>query len=284
MRRMLCAIPVAASLCLVRTALAANAVYVESKTVVAGALGVDVGIYLSNIPPLAIMHLPFEIRAVTPGSFIADTISLTGTGRLTGYFGDAGTTLYYAQPDDSLGCWVVTEPPDFASPDMVRYYSGGGMFQRDRCLPSGSDGLPPTGTPSLVLHFNVTDVPGTFEIDSTCVWHDGPEFVDCMLSYIFPPSFTKGVITIVPCACACHGDPECDGRRDVLDILAMVGETFRRWTPVEDVDCGRGSRADINCDCRVDVADVVGMIDVVVRGEDGATVICDGCSNQCPGR
>lgn len=267
------------------TATSANYVYIESKTVVAGAKNVEIGIYLSNVPALAALHMPFEIREVTSGSYIADTIVFSAAERLLGNLHTPNSVQYFAVQEDTLGyvgCWWTRAYPDFVSPDLVHYFSSRGLINTGLCLPAGSDGLPPNGSPSLVLRFDVTEVPGTFEIDSSCVGNDGLRFVSCFGSTVFTPEFTKGVITIVPCACACHGDPVCDGAHTIEDVMAIAAEAFGAAAPALDEDCGRKSRGDLNCDCQVGIVDVVTMIDVVLRGKDPASVICDGCSGNCP--
>ena len=282
-----------AALAMAEVVVAANDVYIESKTVVAGARGVEVGIYLSNTPPLAGVHLPFEFREVTPGSFITDTLVLLSSNRLVGNLQSGVASQYFATQHDTLGivgCWWIRSQPDFVSPDLAHYVNFAGLFLPARCLPSGSDGLPPIGDmvtpgsePSLVLRFDVTSVPGTFEIDRDCVGTEQMVFVACHgQQNVFAPTFTKGVITIVPCVCECHGDPACDGVLDVADLTAAVDEAFGGMPSQADVECGRKTRCDINCDCQVDVRDVVGMIDVAIRGKDPLLMICDGCSDNCP--
>lgn len=279
------AIVAVATFAVAQPVLAANSVFIESKTVVAGARGVEVGIYLSNTPHVGLVHMPFQITEITPGSFIADTLLLIGQGRLAGTLDQANSEQYFAVQHDTLGfvgCWWARAQPDFVSPDAVFYFSSRGLLRRDFCLPPGDDGMPPSGSPSLILRFDVSNVPGTFEIDSTCFGHDGLLFAECYGPVIFTPSFTKGVITIVPCECQCHGDPACDGIRDVLDVTRVIGEAFGATARESDVECGRKTRADINCDCKVDITDVIGMIDVVIRGKDPSGAICDGCSDNCP--
>ena len=272
---------------------AANHVYVESKTVVAGARNVEVGIYISNIPSVALVHMPFEIREVTPGSFIADTIEFRAGGRLLGNLHAPVSLQYFATQEDSLGvvgCWWTRSYPDFVSPDMVHYVSLRGLVNTNLCLPSGTDGVPPYGddwvnpdaSPSLKLRFDVSSVPGVFEIDSSCVGTDGLRFASCYGHTIFTPEFTKGIITIVPCACQCHGDPVCDGIRNVMDVVAVIDEAFGAKSPISDSECGRKTRGDLNCDCQVSIVDVVKMIDVAMRGKVPDSVLCDGCSGNCP--
>jgi hypothetical protein len=262
---------------------AGNSVYVESKTVVAGARDVQVGVYVENVPPLKTMYLPFEFRSLTPGSFIADTIALRTAGRLATQRWSR-IESYFSVPSDTMSCYYEQRYADFVSSNMV-LYMGYTLFPSEfPCLAGGSDGLPPTGTPSLVFHFDVSSVPGTFIIDSTCYYHENFRMWECDGPIMFAPKFTPGVITIVPCTCGCQGNPICDGVRNMLDVTAIIGEAFQGQPAMRDASCGRNTRCDLNCDCEVTVADVVAMIDVSVRGVDPTLRICDGCADRCPRR
>ncbi len=265
------------------SALAVNSVYVESKTVVAGARDVEIGVYIENVPPVQVMFFPFEFRELTAGSFIGDTIELRPAGRLAAQHWSHGVS-YSSQPSETLSCWYEQPYPDFVSPNMALYFGIAPFPPEWPCLPGGSDGLPPTGTPSLVFRFDVSSVPGKFLIDSTCFYHDYFRMWECDGPMVFAPRYTPGVITIIPCACTCHGNPICDGVHNVLDITAIIGEAFQGQSPRSDASCGRKTRCDLNCDCEVTVTDVIAMIDVAIRGVDPALRICDGCSDRCPHR
>lgn len=81
------------------------------------------------------------------------------------------------------------------------------------------------------------------------------------------------------CACACHGDPQCNVIYDIVDVVQSINVAFRG---VDDItDPGEGcpaSPSDLDCSDTTDITDVVRMIDVVFRGMDPATEVCDPCA------
>jgi hypothetical protein len=85
--------------------------------------------------------------------------------------------------------------------------------------------------------------------------------------------------SLITCWCPCHGDPECDGAIDVLDVVRAVEETFREAPPPLDPQCRHVSRNDVNCDCIVNVFDLVLIVDRAFRNSTGA--FCDPCAQQC---
>ncbi|MBI3872285.1 MAG: hypothetical protein HY304_04305 [candidate division Zixibacteria bacterium] len=182
----------------------ANAVVVESKSVVQGARGVTVGVYLNNDTLLNAAVIPLVIHSVTSGAFIKDSLKLQTQNRLTHFLYEYSTICQYPQSNSSLPFWCNGGgygPPgraDFVSPDAVLYT---GIRADSACLPDSNDGTAPGGTPSLKITFNVTTTLGAFEIDTTCTAAANHLlFVTCQDDGGRPiiPAFTKGVITIVP--------------------------------------------------------------------------------------
>ena len=77
----------------------ANSVIVESQTLMIGIAGSTVGVSISNTDAIAGMAIPLEIRPLTPGASIAQTIlfQMNPTGRV------ANSPLGFADPSvDSL--------------------------------------------------------------------------------------------------------------------------------------------------------------------------------------
>jgi hypothetical protein len=79
------------------------------------------------------------------------------------------------------------------------------------------------------------------------------------------------------CLCDCHGDPQCDGVTNVLDVVGVVNVAFRGQAPVSDPVCPN-TRTDIDCSGATDVLDVVNVVNVAFRGANAAVVFCDPCA------
>ncbi|MCH8993233.1 MAG: VCBS repeat-containing protein [Acidobacteria bacterium] len=238
-----------------------NSVLVESRTVLPGATGVEIGVYIENAVALRSIVLPLEIREVTPGAFTVGAPAFGVSGRLSGSaLEDLPTAIQTLSPTAGNSCsgpvsrtWSLSSGPGGqGSPDGLLYV---GLAATSGCWPAGTDGLPGSGMPSLLLTFDVDTLIGSFVID-TCCWV--PEnhlvFLDCTVNQCILPSFTAGTVTVA-CPCSCHGDPVCDGVWDVLDVVTVVGEAFRGDVPIADLPCPHVSRNDANCDCVVDVFD-----------------------------
>ena len=266
-------------------------VFIESKTVPLGAVGVQVGVYIFNSVDLSAVVLPLEFRSNTPGSFVADSLRIAVQGRVAASWsgGSAVTTqACYAAPYTANACSGPTAnsyhtpvselPLPLTSPFGILW---SGFVDRAQCLPSGLDGFPGNGTPSLVLTFDVTSTPGVFEIDTCCIAPGSHlAFVDCSADTMLVPRFTKGVLTIgggpAPCACACVADPRCDGTTDIIDVIAVINTAFRGGGATFDPGCAN-SREDVDCNGHVDVADVGRVISVAIRGADPGTMYCSPC-------
>lgn len=196
---------------------ATNSVAVESKIVVAGSTGVQVGVSVRNDVPIIAMVLPLEFRSVTAGSFIKTSLSVAApAGNRVGQspLGAAGPNWPAASITNKK--YAATATPectttpgrtyslsvpqvDFVSPDAILYSSvstGDTLSGEKIMLDPGAD-PPGTANASVLLAFDVTNVPGSFEIDTCCV---SPAnhlvYIDVPQTYV-RPAFTKGVITIV---------------------------------------------------------------------------------------
>lgn len=77
-----------------------------------------------------------------------------------------------------------------------------------------------------------------------------------------------------PCSCPCHGDPLCDGSRDVLDLALVTDIIFSGAKDTVDATCPHVGRSDVNCDCARDVLDLVFLIDHLFNGGPQP---CDPC-------
>lgn len=177
----------------------ANSIVVESKYVLPGETGVTIPIRITNDEELAQLSVPLTIREITPGSFItslglvyADRLALGGP--LSQRF-----VFQMADPDGSCkpgGYGTITYDdggpnPVVASPEGAVFFCYG--VDIGDTLAPGSD-----ATGSLVLMVDVTSVPGSFEIDTTCA--DPNSHLKMWDVYFNPivPSFAKGTIVIAP--------------------------------------------------------------------------------------
>ena len=280
-----------------------GSVVVESKTVPLGATGVQTGIAIGNDIDISAITLPLDIRTVTGGAYITNSLVLTvpplnrvgaspiGQGSVS--------TLRYPVPaanscsgPASNSYQTPATQVDFVSPDGVLLNAYSVATPPNDVLPAGVD-PPGTANASFILVFDVTANPGTFEIDTGCVApgnHLG--FIGgsaCETPEARLPSFTKGVITVV-CSCPCLGDPYCDAITNVQDVVATVNVAFRNGVPIFDPACTSGNpaqRTDLNCDGVTTVLDVVHMVNVTFRGKAPAAEICNPCNcdpypTNCP--
>jgi len=183
---------------------AVNSVFIESKTVLRGATGVTIGIYVDNDEDLRALVLPLELRSLTPGSYIFNSFSFNTQGRVAASgLMDLVVVSQLPFPDINNSCsgpvsktYFAGNPVgvDFVSPDAAFWV---GLITTSPCLSTGSDGLPGIGTPSFLFSFDVSSTAGTFEIDMCCVTPANHlAFVYCTPLEELIPQFTKGVITI----------------------------------------------------------------------------------------
>ena len=82
---------------------------------------------------------------------------------------------------------------------------------------------------------------------------------------------------VCECACPCHGDPQCEGETNVLDVVKAVNVAFRSNTPVTDPDCPN-EQTDVSCDGVTNVIDVVKFVNVAFRSGDPGIEFCQPCA------
>ncbi|HUU46076.1 MAG TPA: hypothetical protein VM118_10130 [Acidobacteriota bacterium] len=266
------------------TAVAANSVTVESRQVPLGATGVTVGVYLENEDSLSGLVIPLEIREVTSGAFIADTLEVSAQNRLVTSLSDMVVQDFMPEQDNTKwwccdgGGFSTRGAPDFLSPDAFIYAA---IATSGPSLPIGNDGSPPDGNPSIQIMFAVTETEGTFEIDTVCITPNNHlTFMGRDEVAPLPVSFTKGIVTIVDsCACDCHADPICDSVHNILDLVAIVGVAFQGADPIPDPNpfCPYET-TDVNCDDVTNVLDV-GLMNLVVNyGANPDSTFCNPCA------
>ncbi len=278
---------------------AENLVEIESKWVEAGASNVMLGIYLTNDVQTYGVLMTYEIRSIHVGSFIRRTLDIRPQGRLLEWTGTeppftvknfypyrTRPNSYTQCPTDSEGNvwqWMESDSlPDFVGEEALLYYFVGMDFERPTML-AGTDGNPREGQPSAKLVFDVTEVGGAFIIDTTCM---GPAnhlsyIVDDPVAEfaILAPAFEKGIV-LIGCNAECHGDPNCDGQCNLIDLIKSVDVAFNNAPPVIDPDprCPV-ENTDVNCDLVTNVLDVVHMVNVQYRFSPMAIEFCVACEH-----
>jgi hypothetical protein len=276
---------------------AENSIKIESKWVETGASDVVLGIHLENEMSIGGVLVVLEIRSIHVGSFIRRSLGIVPQNRLLAWAGDQPFTVknFYPYrtispygnkcPVDSQGrvwAWMASDSlPDFIGEEALLYYF---TSMGPDNLSAGSDGEQNQGTASLELIFDVTEEGGAFEIDTTCaaasnhtsffsfdIWNPEPRIV--------APSFRKGIV-LIGCNSECHGDPVCDGRCDMIDLVKSVDVAFNGAAPVIDPDprCPV-ENTDVNCDLVTDVLDIVRMINVQYRAASQRNEFCVPCNH-----
>ena len=206
------------------TAAAFDLVAIESKSVVPNAVGVEVGVVIANSYSMTSINLPFEIRTVSGGAYIAsnfDFMRVPG-GRADGAFDMMALDQEFPTPGVQTcsgprsSTW---DPPsssvDFISPDAAGFFGIALAYP----LPGGID-----PSPSFKFVFDVNGSVGVFEIDTCCVTPDVHlMFYETGVGAVMP-LFEKGVITV-----GYSADANCDGIVDVLDVVTAANQAFRGW-------------------------------------------------------
>jgi len=271
-----------------------NAVIIESKTVVAGADSVWVGVFLENSIHLAQVMLPFELRTISGGAFVRSRTRLADNpvGRVynSGLSSEGQcwqppwpnpTVLHLRAPEDFDPCSGPvsgTYRPEtevqsgwYESPDAHLLRADGSTCG------SMAPGQDPASADSASFMFilDIGDSTGQFIIDTCCIMTTHLQFMDQGFNE-FTPGFSPGVITVIPCACPCAADPVCDGSADVSDVAAVIDVAFRGVSEFSDSTC-LVARTDVNADGYSDVVDVVRAVYVAFYGQSGATYFTNPC-------
>lgn len=92
----------------------------------------------------------------------------------------------------------------------------------------------------------------------------------------------SGVGGQISVQCSCHGDSNCDGEINIIDVTSTINEAFRGVSMPPDAGCVNSIRSDVDCDCAVSITDVVRVIDVAFRGAAATTAFCIPCLSACP--
>lgn len=285
----------------VNSALAANAVIMESKWVASGEQNVEVGVYIANEDSLGAIVLPLEFRAIHVGAFITRALTIHAASRMAFiespdnsdniiqklYFPHKKRTYWTGYGaecrPDSMGriwLWDASDSlPDFVGEEAMMFAA-----VPIGLIPPGDDITGGQGNPSLVLRFDVTAIGGAFVIDTCCVRpanhllfvsdrDDGSGFEPVV------PQFHSSIV-LVGCDSECHGDPNCDGLCNMIDLVKSIDVAFNGAPPVVDPDprCPI-ENTDVNCDLMTNVQDIVKMINVQYRHVAADVEFCAPCDH-----
>lgn len=282
---------------------AANSVVVESQTLMVGIPGSTVGVSLTNGVSIAGFLVPLEIRPLTPGTSIAQTIEyrMNPAGRVaTSPLGFADPSIDSLWPEASrvirqacvtcsVGCsgpvsssYCVSDTScSFPTTPYGLFFgtvsTGDPNIGDIIVLAPGTD--PGTTAADASLQIELTQIgplPGFFEIDTAC-WlpSNNIGFVLANGGFV-TTTFSKGVIEL-RCDCNCHADPFCDGATNIQDVVRLIDVAFRNGTGIAQSFCPRAAE-DVNCDGVVDIQDVVTMIEVAFRNGDPNVLFCNACA------
>jgi len=280
--------------CLTMGVHAADGVIVESREFRQGQSSCELGIYVSNNLRINGIVLPFELREITPGAFPASGLIWVENpdGRIYQSYLGAGVGLasrtkrYYPTHDGTPCSGPVSgtyntnaASVDYLSPDGAIYVTHVDCQAPigDPCWLEPGDEIPGTNEPSYLLRFNAGMTTGQFEVDTCCIRPANHlMFIDAFTTAPILPSFTKGIVTIVPCTCPCTADPVCDGVTDVNDVASVIDVAFRGVSEFTDSTC-LVARTDVNADWATDVVDVVRTVYVAFYGQSASTYFTNPC-------
>jgi hypothetical protein len=280
---------------------ATNSIVVESQVLMVGIPGSTVGVSLTNTIPLAGLVVPLEIRPLTAGVPLAQTIvyQMNPTGRV------ALSPLGYADDVDSLwpeatrvvkqscvvcsvGCsgptsntyCVIDTLCEFTINPYGLFFgtvsTGDPQVGESITMDPGADPGTSEGASLQIVLTQIGTTPGFFEID-TCCWRPANSVAFAEASGdITVPEFTKGIIEI-RCDCTCHTDPICDGIQDVTDVVQAIDIAFRNEAEISQPYCPF-STIDTDCNDVIDILDIVNFIDVSFRNGDPDVLYCDACA------
>jgi hypothetical protein len=198
-------------------AMAADALVVESKTVLPNATGVTLGVYISNDLPAVGFVMPLEFREQTAGSYITTAFTnVVVAGNRLGlsplsetYVVAANVTKKKYNTPMAQSCsgpisssWTTAAAQvGFTTPDAILHATvsqGDPTIGDDIDMDPGSD---PPGSPSYLFTFNVTGVQGTFIVDTMCATpanHLTYAYIDPVSGATLTAAmaFTPGIVTI----------------------------------------------------------------------------------------
>jgi hypothetical protein len=273
-----------------------NSVVIESKQVLPGATNLTVGVYFSNAIPIVALVLQLEFREIDAGAYLQTVFvpQMNPAGRMwhsvLGYANPEGpnaipTERKYDAPAGIPCSGPTSSTYQGTSTLLVPSSPDGFLFETHSVADESGDGgidfhpgmeVPGVDIPSYSFTFDVSNVSGRFEIDTCCIRPTVHLIYVNRNTEAVPVQFTKGIITI-GCFCRCHGDPECDGAADILDVVRAVNTAFRNAPEVTDQDCTH-SRTDLDASGVTNVIDVARLIDLAMNNGQPEEIVSDPCA------
>lgn len=254
-----------------------NSVVVESKAVGLNSTDVTIDVSYTNSALTEAITLPLEFRTVSGGAFISDFDTVVidpSLNAVTAFMVQNAKDVPAAQTCSGPVSSTWSGAPPFAPVTSSPYsylFSGVATF--------GAVAVHTTSQLGWTLIIDVNGSPGDFEID-TCCWAPGNHLIFSVSGTPVVPSFTKGIVTLLPSASGGtrRGDVNCDGYVDVDDVNAY-NDYFNNGTPLTCV-----AASDVNGDAiPLTPSDLVYLIRIV----NGSAPIspdcipgCDCCNNR----
>lgn len=265
---------------------AENSITIPSFETLTNTTGVVIPIRMVNDTALQGIVTPLVIRNTSGGAFVT-SVKGSFADRLppSGPLSDISYVNHYQTEDGNCKAGLpggfgapsvvadTTAQPVSASPYAV-------LFSRfSTTSPRLTAGADVTG--SFVLTVDIGDQDGTFEIDTTCTdptnhqyWVESGPFIKNGI----PATFTKGVVTVLACACAYQLDFDADGFATALDLGSLIDVLFAGASDIQDPTCP-STRADFDCDGFPTALDLSGLVDYLFAGSDPP---CDPCITRPP--
>jgi len=273
-------------LCLSSSALAVNTLEVPSLEVITNTQGVAIPIRMVNDTALMGVVTPLVIRNTSGGAFIT-SVKGSFRDRLPpgGPLSDFVFVNHYTSEN---GNCKSDEPGGFGAPSVIADTNSQPvsaspyaiLFVRfstvSPILYAGAD-----ESGSLLLTVDIGDQDGTFEIDTTCIDPTNHLFwveVGPFIKEGIPATFTKGVVTVLACACPFQADFDEDGFSTALDLGSLIDVIFAGAPDILDRACPK-TRADFDCDGFATALDLSGLVDYLFQSGNAP---CDPCLLTAP--
>ncbi|HUU44416.1 MAG TPA: M6 family metalloprotease domain-containing protein [Acidobacteriota bacterium] len=228
---------------------------------------------------------PYEFRIgalFSPDDPGQTVLSPTTTPSSDGYTGPSGVTIeVLSQNSDYLTIYISKPLPPVFEPVAPVSVPETEILE---VLIAASDpnctvpGLWPLDLPDFASFSDSGNGHGVLTLEPL-IGDLGPEtaFLVATDGHLVDTMEVEITVTPPPCSCPCHGDPECDGVTDVLDVVRAVNTAFRSTPPVFDPNCPF-ERTDVGCSYFTNVIDVVKFVNVTFRGGDPNIEFCDPCA------
>jgi len=249
-------------------------ILIESR-VLRGGDTATLGVYVRNDEAIRSMTIPLVIRSVTGGAYMTHfECEYNSRSRLDNFLnGEYGGEVIWPpiintrpSPDRNF---ATVGPPDYVSPDAVMIARG--RISMGNGLPPGTDGVPGDSgsTPMILIHLQVNESPGYFEIDSVFMApYNRVNFIpDRGLGNIVQvtPLFYKGIVTVI------HGNSAPDTWPDTTIVVVEPPVDTVPGTDIPDPDSAVIVVVDTTDDLVEPGIDTSSVVVIEPPSEDGST-------------